>query len=71
MRPRRSPIANRQMDRCRVEPIRILQPDHAMIKLAAVLDWEQMSQTFGKTFHPEKGRPGHSIHLMAALHQYT
>ncbi len=73
MKPRRPPIADQQMDMYRVELIRIVNPDHAMVKLAAVVNWERLDKLFGKTFCPEKGRPGHSTRLMVALHylKYT
>ncbi len=73
MKPRRPPIEDQQVNSHRVELIQIVKPDHAMIKLAAVVAWERLDQLFGATFCPEKGRPGHSTRLMVSLHhlKYT
>ncbi len=50
MKPRRPPIEDQQVNSHLVELIQIVKPDHAMIKLAAVVAW--LDQLFGATFCP-------------------
>ena len=73
MKPKRSPEKNRQSDLFRPELAKIIDPGHALVKLARVVDWERMDELFGKTFCPDNGRPGVSTRLMVALHylKYT
>lgn len=45
-----------------------LNPQHALFKLAEVLDWEYFEQEFGTTMTADGGRPPLRVRLMAGLH---
>jgi len=40
----------------------------SLVKLAHVVDWEQLEKVFGATYCPDNGRPAISTRLMVALH---
>jgi transposase, IS5 family len=73
MKPKRSPIKEQQQDLFRVELSRIIDPNHAMVKIANSVDWDRMDELFGETYCPDNGRPGVSTRLMVSLHylKYT
>ena len=73
MKPRKPPQKNRQKDLFRVELSRIIDSRHGLVKLAKVVDWDQLDEFFGSTYCPDNGRPGVSTRLMVALHylKYT
>lgn len=73
MKPKKSPQKNPQADLFRAELRNMINPSHSLVKLSEVVDWEELDQTFGKTFNPGKGRPAISTRLMIALHylKYT
>ena len=48
----------------------MINPSHSLVKLSEVVDWDQLDQTFGKTFSPGRGRPAISTRLMIALHYF-
>lgn len=33
----------------------MINPAHSLVKLAEVVDWQKLDQTFGETFSPGKG----------------
>lgn len=45
-----------------------LNPQHALFKLANLLDWESLEQEFGTTMTAEGGRPALPVRLMVGLH---
>ena len=73
MKPKKSPQENRQRDLFRVELARIVDPNHGLIKLANVVDWDRLDELFGSTYSLDNGRPAVSTRLMVALHylKYT
>ena len=73
MKPKKSPHNDRQNDLFRVELCRIVAPNHGLIKLAHVVEWERLDELFGSTYCPDTGRPAVSTRLMVALHylKYT
>ena len=73
MKPKRSPQKNQQLELFRPELTKIIDPNHALVKLSKVIDWDQMDELFGSTYCPDNGRPGVSTRLMISLHylKYT
>jgi transposase, IS5 family len=45
----------------------MIDMDHALVKLARLIDWSLFDEAFGRFYH-EKGCPGLSTRLMAGLH---
>lgn len=45
----------------------MIDMEHALVKLARLIDWSRFDEAFGRFYH-EKGRPGLSTRLMAGLH---
>lgn len=45
----------------------MIDMDHALVKLAELIDWSRFDEAYGRFYH-EKGRPGLSTRLMAGLH---
>jgi IS5 family transposase len=73
MKPKKSAIQDRQQELFRVELSRIIDHGHSLIKLAAVVEWDQLEKVFGETYCPDNGRAAISTRLMVALHylKYT
>mmetsp|Transcript_482 Transcript_482/g.319 ORF Transcript_482/g.319 Transcript_482/m.319 type:complete len:451 (+) Transcript_482:653-2005(+) len=73
MKPKQSPNKNKQMDLFCSELMQIIDSGHELVKLAKAVDWDRMDEVFGKTYCPDKGRPGISTRLMVSLHylKYT
>ena len=73
MKPKRSPVHERQGNLFRVELSRIIDRGHGLVKLAEAVDWHRLDEMFGSTYCPDNGRPGVSTRLMVALHylKYT
>ena len=73
MNPKRPANKERQQELFRVELSRIIDRRHSLIKLAAVVDWEELEKVFGVTYCPDNGRPAISTRMMVALHylKYT
>jgi len=73
MKPKKPPIEDRRRNIYCSELVQIISLDHPLVKLAGVVDWDRMDEVFGKTFNPERGRPGISTRLMVSLHylKYT
>ncbi len=73
MKPRKAPHENKQRDLFRPELTNIIDPEHALVKLANVVNWKRMDELFGETYCPDNGRPGVSTRLMVSLHylKYT
>lgn len=45
----------------------MIDMEHALVKLARLIDWSRFDVAFGRFYH-EKGRPGLSTRMMAGLH---
>ena len=73
MKPKKSPLKNRQQDLFRPELLKMIDPKHALVKLAKAVDWDRLDELFGSTYSPGEGRPGISTRLMVSLHylKYT
>ena len=73
MKPKKSAIQDRQQELFRVELSRIIDHGHSLIKLAGVVEWDQLEKVFGATYCPDNGRAAISTRLMVALHylKYT
>ena len=66
MRPSKSETPNGDLFRSSLEAI--LDPEHELIRLAVLIDWERFDDAFGPYYHPGKGRRGLRTRLMAGLH---
>lgn len=73
MKPKRSLQKDRQRDLFRAELSRIFDPNHGLVKLAKIVDWDRLDELFGTTYCQDNGLPGVSTRLMVALHylKYT
>jgi IS5 family transposase len=73
MKPKKSPVQERQGHLFRVELSRIVDRGHGLVKLAEAVDWHRLDEMFGSTYCPDNGRPGVNTRLMVALHylKYT
>ena len=67
MRPKTKEKQN-QMEMFAVELERLLNPEHALIKLGAQINWAAFEEQLGKTYHDTIGAPGVNTRLMVALH---
>jgi IS5 family transposase len=45
----------------------MIDMEHALVKLAGLIDWSRCDEAYGRFYH-EKGRPGLSTRLMAGPH---
>jgi len=68
MKPKKPPLEEKQGRLFRAELCHLIDPDHGLVKLAGVVDWDRLDEVFGSTYCPENGRPGISTRLMVALH---
>ena len=66
MRPSKSEAPNGDLFRSSLEAI--LDPEHDLIRLAALIDWERFDDAFGPHYPPGIGRRGLRTRLMAGLH---
>jgi IS5 family transposase len=66
MRPR-SPAEDGDEDLSRSRLASMLDPRHALLRVAALIDWAALDAAFGPLF-AEAGRPGLPTRLMAGLH---
>ena len=46
----------------------ILDPEHELLELAQLIDWDRFDDAFGPFYHERKGRRGLRTRLMAGLH---
>jgi IS5 family transposase len=68
MKPKPSACEDRQGDLFRIELEAIVDPGHAMVKLAGRVDWARLEETFAALYSADNGAPAHSTRLMVALH---
>ncbi len=52
----------------RAELSNIIDPNHGLVKLAKVVEWNRLDELFGSTYCPDNGRPGVSTRLMVLSH---
>ena len=73
MKPKKTPQKDRQRDLFRARLVNIIDPNHGLVKLSKVVEWDRLDELFGSTYCPDNGRPGVSTRLMVALHylKYT
>ncbi len=73
MKPIRPSNEVPQGDLFKVDLDRIVDAKHPLVKLSAVIDWEQFDHTFEPLFDPRMGRPAIATRLMVGLHylKYT
>ena len=56
MRPKQPETANDDLFRSSLEAI--LDPEHELIRLAGLIEWERFDDAFGAYYHEAKGRRG-------------
>lgn len=66
MRPKQPEAPSSDLFRSSLEAI--LDPEHELLKLAALIDWDRFDDAFGPYYHERKGRRGLRTRLMAGLH---
>ncbi len=73
MRNRPNPDQEPQIELFRTELARIVDPDHSIVKLAAVIDWSAFEKSFAAMWTDSQGRPAIDTRLMVSLHylKYT
>ena len=73
MKPKKTPQKDKQRDLFRAALVNIIDPNHGLVKLSKVVEWDRLDDLFGSTYCPDNGRPGVSTRLMVALHylKYT
>jgi len=73
MKPKKTPQKDKQRDLFRAALVNIIDPNHGLVKLSKVVEWDRIDDLFGSTYCPDNGRPGVSTRLMVALHylKYT
>jgi transposase, IS5 family len=73
MKPKKTPQKDQQRDLFRAALVNIIDPNHGLVKLSKVVEWDRLDELFGSTYCPDNGRPGVSTRLMVALHylKYT
>ena len=70
MKPKHPPIKERQQELFRTELSNIIDPGHALVKMARTIDWDRLEEVFGETFCPDNEPPAVSTRLMEALHYF-
>ena len=66
MRPIKPGTPNGDLFRSSLEAI--IDPEHELIRLATLIEWERFDDAFGSFYHEVKGRRGLPTRLMAGLH---
>jgi len=66
MRPEQPQAPSSDLFRSSLEAI--LDPEHELIKLADLIDWDRFDDAFGPYYHERKGRRGLRTCLMTGLH---
>jgi transposase, IS5 family len=68
MKPRKPSSQEPQRELFRVELIHLIDLEHALAKLAGVVDWSKFDAAFEPLFDEQTGRPAISTRLMVGLH---
>src|SRR5512145_825464 len=73
MKSRVNEHAEPQIELFEVELVRLLDMEHAMVKLTDRIDWVAFEKAFAGMWHESEGRPAIDTRLMVALHylKYT
>lgn len=66
MRPNKPQTPPDELFRSSLEAI--LDPEHELLKLAQLIDWDRFDDAFGPFYHEHKGRRGLRTQLMTGLH---
>ena len=66
MRPQKPETPNGDLFRSTLEAI--VDPEHELLRLAALIDWWRFDDAFGPLYHKAKGRRGLPTRLMAGVH---
>ncbi len=66
MRPAKTDASSVELFRSSLEAI--LDPDHELICLAKLIDWNRFDEAFGRFYHERKGRRGLPTRLMVGVH---
>ena len=64
MKPKKTPQKNQQRDLFRASLSNMINPNHGLVKLARVVEWDRLDEIFGSTYCAENGRPGVSTRLI-------
>jgi IS5 family transposase len=67
MRPKQ-PVAEPQEDLFRARLGNLVDPRHALVRLAGLMDWVRLEAAFGPFYTDGIGRPGLPTRLMVGLH---
>ena len=68
MRPKSPEAPTGDLFRSSLEAI--VDPEHELIRLAALIDWRRFDDAFGAHYHDRKGRPGLPTRLMVGVHLF-
>lgn len=66
MRPAKPQAPNDDLFRSSLEAI--VNPNHELLRLAALIDWTRFDDAFGSLYHQARGRRGLPTRLMVGLH---
>jgi IS5 family transposase len=66
MQPKKPGPSDHELFRMLLE--NMIDPGHALVKLAKRIDWARFDAEFGKFYNEKKGRPGLRTRLMVGLH---
>jgi capsular polysaccharide biosynthesis protein len=66
MEPKRATRHSRQEDLLRLELFQIIDPDHPLVKLSGMVDWNRIKELFA-TYCPDQGRSAISSRLIVSL----
>ena len=65
MPPKKPAVRSDDLFRSRLDAM--IDMEHALVKLAGLIDWSRFDEAYGR-FYTQKGRPGLPTRLMAGLH---
>ena len=66
MRPKSPPPEHPDLFRASLDAM--IDPQHPLVRLAALIDWQRFADAFGPLYHDAVGRPGLAVRLMVGLH---
>jgi transposase, IS5 family len=68
MRPK-EPTGGEDLDLFRARLENIVDQRHALVRLAALIEWDRFDEAFGALYSDGVGRPGLPTRLMVGLHR--
>jgi IS5 family transposase len=68
MKPKKTPQKEKQRDLFRAALFNIFDPNHGLVKLSKVVEWDRLDDFFGSTYCPDNDQLCVSTRLMVALH---